>query len=108
MAGAVMWFGVGMLPLLRRMPLERVQKIANEASDISVMTPLHLMGPDKQFVVPSWNDEKLSGCQVITLMVFGLWVMCGEDKEAARPLYEKWPIAEAVLLANAREAKGLD
>ncbi len=104
MAVAVMWFGAGMLPRLRTISREQLQQVAEQAGEISLGYPLHMAGPAKQFLVPQWDaTNKLSGCQVVALMVFGLWVLCNEDKEIAGGLYDSWPIAEAVLLAGAKE-----
>lgn len=99
MYGAVMFHGAAMLPRLRTMPREQVQKVAQEAGDISLGYPLHMAGR-KTFMVPSWGEKELSGMQVVALMVFGLWVLCGEREEMCSALVESWPIREAVLLCS--------
>ena len=99
---AIMWHGAAFLPLLRQMPWEQVQKIAEQASQHSLENPLHLMGAAKNFSVPLWQQEKMSGAQVLALMVFSLWVLCGEDEQKAEPLVRAWPIKETVLLCKSQ------
>ena len=101
MKGAVMWYGIGQLPRLRNMSLDDLKRLTQECSEICQENPLHMTG-SQAFTVNTWNSEKpLTGCQIIALMVFGLWVMMGEDEEMCSGLVEAWPIREAVFLADA-------
>jgi len=83
--GAIMWHGAAFLPRLRQMPYVLVQKIAEQANQHSLEFPLHLAGPKDKFSVPLWQ-EKLSGAQVIALLVTCLWVLCGEREEMCEGL----------------------
>ena len=101
----IMCYGMSYLPRLRRLTREQVLKVAGEAQELSGQCPLHQYH-QAEFKVPSFDPEALlTGGQVIALMVFGLWVLCGEDERLAAPLLDKWPIREVVMLTNAREAK---
>lgn len=94
---AVLWHGTAYLPKLRLLPREEVQAIALAASDLSMSTPLHLAG-SRKFDVKGWGQA--SGSQVTALMVFGLWVLCGEDEEKAAPLLADWPIKEVLIFTG--------
>jgi len=98
--GAVMMHGAAVLPRLRTISPVELSNIMSETNTINMGTPLHLAGSEPQFIVPSWTTEKLAGAQVLALMVFSLWVACGEREEQARPLLQAWPIREAVMLAG--------
>jgi len=95
--GAIMWHGAAFLPRLRQMPYVLVQKIAEQANQHSLEFPLHLAGPKDKFSVPLWQ-EKLSGAQVIALLVTCLWVLCGEREDMCEGLVKAWPIREIVTL----------
>lgn len=96
---AVMWYGAGFLPKLRVLPIDDLEKVLKEAGDCSMRSPLHLMHKP-EFSVPSWSEEKLTGGQVIALMVFGLFVRLGEREKLAGPLMNSWPeIRQALVLA---------
>ena len=97
---AVMWYGAAFLPLLRQMPYVLVQKIAEQANQHSLEFPLHMAGPKDKFSVPLWHEEKLSGAQVIALLVTCLWTLCGEKEEMCEELVRAWPIREMVLLTS--------
>lgn len=99
---AVMWYMVGQLPELRKYPYALVKQITEEASQLSAENALHLVHT-KEYVVPSWGPQKLSGGQVISLMVAGLWVLCGEDECIAHPVVDQWPIREALALCGKKE-----
>jgi hypothetical protein len=100
MKSAVMWFGASQLPRLRTLPFDELKKLTQECSDICQENPLHMTGP-QTFLIKTWSQEKpLTGGQIISLMVFGLWVMLGEQEEMCSGLVEAWPIKEAVLLAQ--------
>jgi hypothetical protein len=98
--GAVMFHGAAFLPRLRQMKYEDVQKIAEQANQHSLQFPLYMAGPKDRFSVPLWQEEKMSGAQVLALMVFALYVLCGEDDQKAAPLLRSWPIHEAKLLCT--------
>jgi hypothetical protein len=95
-----MFHGAHCLPLLRQMARAHVQKIAEQANQHSLEFPLHLAGPKDKFSVPLWQEEEMSGPQVLALMVAALWVLCGEDERMAEPLVRAWPIREMVMLAS--------
>lgn len=95
-----MWHGAAFLPLLRQMPYDQVQKIADQANQHSLEFPLHMAGPKDKFSVPLWQEEKMSGAQVLALLVFSLWVLCGEDEQKTEPLLKAWPIRETCLLCQ--------
>lgn len=99
---AVMWYGAGILPAMRKMTRATVQAIAQEASELSGERPLQHIHT-KEFVVPSWSPVKLTGVQVIALMVTSLWCLCGEREDIAHPIIETWPIREMIALAGAKE-----
>lgn len=86
---AVMWYGVGMLPMLRKASREQLICIMKEADKHNMAEPLW-MCPKPQFMVPCWSEQPLTGCQVIALMVFGLWVSCEESEELASGLMNYW------------------
>lgn len=97
---AVLFYGADFLPQLRKLSPTQIRTVADEASHISLTHPLHHC-PAAEFVVPAWDKEKkLTSGQVIALMVFSLWIICGENEQTAAPLVEAWPIREAVLLAK--------
>lgn len=103
---AIMWYGVDMLPKLRAMTREQLIAVMREAEEHSLMNPLHMMGPAKQFDVPLWSLEKLSGAQCVALMVFGLWVVQGEDERMASGLMHDWDEAIRPACALARNPDG--
>lgn len=99
---AIMWHGVAFLPRLRAMPFEQLRLACTQASDLSGERVLH-MRPDAasqefELLAFPWH-RKLSGAQVIAVMVFGLWVLCGEREEMCSGLVEAWPIRDALFLA---------
>lgn len=98
--GAILFHSAAFLPRLRELPRDQVQKIAEQADQHSLEFPLHLAGPKDKFHVPLWQEEKLSGAQVMALMVMSLWCLCGEKEENCLGLVEAWPIREATLLAS--------
>lgn len=96
---AVLYYGAGFLPKLRQLTREQVQAVAQEAGDENNKCPLWLHNKP-QFALPSWDaKKKLTGCEVIALMVFSIWVLCGESFELAGPIVAAWPIREALALA---------
>lgn len=97
-----MWHGAALLPMLRAIPAVNLIEATDQASAISQTVPLHMQpyASDRRFEIPALEaGKKYSGCQVIAIMVFGLWVMCGEDEAKAGPLIDSWPIREAIFLA---------
>ncbi len=101
LTGCIIFYGAAYLPRLRDLPRHQVKTIAEQASNESDRAPLHQM-PKPIFHVPAWEpDKKLTGGQVITLLVLCLWVLCGENEQVAAPLVESWPIMEILLLCNA-------
>jgi len=99
---AVLWHGVAFLPALRALPREQLQAACDQASALSGEHVLH-MRPDastQQFELTAfpWKN-KLSGAQIIAVLVFGLFVLCGEREEMCSGLVEAWPIREALILA---------
>jgi hypothetical protein len=100
MYGSVMFHMAAMLPMLREMSEEQVTLISDEANQHSMEFPLHAATDKDKFSVPSWKEDKLSGMQVVALMVASLWILCKEDASRCQPLVDKWPIREAVLLSN--------
>lgn len=99
---SIMWHGVAFLPYLRELPFDQLKLACTQASDLSGERVLH-MNPDassQEFELSAfpWH-KKLSGAQVITVMVFGLWVLCGERGEMCSALVEAWPIRDALFLA---------
>jgi len=101
---AIMNYGADMLARFRQMDFDQRQKVLDEAVEISMREPLHFCH-EPQFTVPSWGNQKLSGGQVAALMVFGLWVQCGEDEKAASGLIIDWgpEIKQACAVAALRE-----
>lgn len=97
---AVMWYSAAFLPRLRQMPREKIQEIADQANKHSLEFPLHLAGPKDRFSVPLWQEEKLSGAQVMALMTMAVWVLCGEKEEMCEWLVRAWPIKEATMLCT--------
>lgn len=87
---AVMWYGAGILPRLRAMDREGLQRLTNKASQLSQECPLHLIHAP-EFEILELDSEKLTGGQVIAVMVFGLYVLCGENDKMAGALLESWP-----------------
>lgn len=96
---AVMWHGAAMLPSLRRLPEETLDAILQEAGELNLTEPLFYIHTP-QLLVPSYSQKKLTGGQVTALLVFGLWVKCGES-ELAFCMLKDWPeIREAVFLCQ--------
>ncbi len=99
-AGCITFYGAAYLPKLRALPRNRVQAIAEQASQQSDRAPLH-QTPEPIFEVPEWEpDKRLTGGQVLTLLVLSLWVLCSENEQVAAPLVESWPIREILMLCN--------
>ncbi len=99
---AVMWHGVAFLPRLRALPRAELHRACTQASDLSGERVLH-MAPDaasQEFELPAfpWH-RRLSGAQVIAVMVFGLWVLCDEREELCSGLVEAWPVRDAMVLS---------
>jgi hypothetical protein len=94
-------FGASYLPRLRRLPREQVQAIADEASAQTLLSPVWTVH-EPRYTVSSYGHthQQFTGVQVIALLVFSLWVLCGEDEKLAAPLVAAWPIKLAVLLAS--------
>jgi hypothetical protein len=97
---AVMWHSAAFLPRLRELDYKQIQEIAEQANKHSLEFPLHLAGPKDRFHVPLWQEEKLSGAQVMALMSMALWVLCGEKEENCEGLVRAWPIREACTLCT--------
>ena len=95
-----MWHMAAMLPRLRTMTREQVTLVADEANQHGMEFPLHLATKKDKFDVPSWSKEKLSGMQVIAIIVASLFVMCDEDFDRCAPLADVWPLKEAVALCR--------
>lgn len=88
----VMYRGAAMVPRLREFSAHKRITLMEEASDISFYHPLHLPPFDKkQYIVPSWGQEPLTGGQVVAILVFGMWVHVGEQEDLAAPLVAGWP-----------------
>lgn len=102
--GSVMWHGVALLPRLRALNPAELRLVINQASELNSVNPLFMQpfAGTPQFKVPALPspepDTLYSGCQVIAIMVFGLWVSVGEDEELCEGLMRAWPIKEAVAL----------
>lgn len=105
-----MWYGVALLPRLRALNPAELRLVLNQASELNSVNPLFLQpfAGTPQFKVPALPSPQpehgrsgatlYSGCQVIAIMVFGLWVSLGEDEELCSGLMRAWPIKEAVAL----------
>ncbi|SRR5258707_14519 len=105
LTGCIVFYGAAYLPRLRAMPRDQVRTIAEQASEQSDQAPLH-QSHEPIFQVPAWEpDKRLTGGQVITLLVLSLWVLCGENEQVAAPLVEAWPIREILVLCD-HEPKG--
>lgn len=101
--GSVMFHGAAMLPRLRGLSFDQLRTIADEAGVPCCEFPLWMQpyASEKRFLIPAWGESKLSGCQLVALIVFTLWVMVGEREDMASSLCETWPIKEAVAMAGA-------
>lgn len=95
---AVLYYGVSILKRLRELARPQVQEAAQAAGNLSLREPLW-QHPATDLVVPHF-DKPLTGCQVIAVQVFGIWVLCGESEQIAGALIDAWPIRETVLLAS--------
>lgn len=95
---AVCFYGVRILPLLRAMPPRWRRKLLRRAGRLNCTVPLHLDPGPYRFREWPWGE--LSGLEVVTVMVFGLWVEQGERPELCGTLIAHWPIAEVVFLVN--------
>jgi hypothetical protein len=105
---AVMWHGVSMLPRLRRLSDEERLIVMRAAGEHNCSEPLWLFAGKRRFSIPLWSDKPLSGAEVAALMVFGLWVQCGEDEGMAGQLVGDWPeIRTAVFLVGLEEKEAL-
>lgn len=87
---AVFWHGVDLLPQLREMPPEERKQVLKEANELNLSNPLFYYRTP-HFSLPSLPGRKLSGGQVAALLVFGLWVECGERDEICSTLLKEWP-----------------
>ncbi|HEX6749887.1 MAG TPA: hypothetical protein VF092_21520 [Longimicrobium sp.] len=100
---AVGFYGVQILPRLRAMDPDVRRKMLVEAKSLSgEVTLQHSRGPHR---LPGW-DAPLSGLQVVTIMVFGLFVELGERQDLCEPLMETWPIADTLLLVDRSSGTG--
>jgi hypothetical protein len=100
---AAMWYGVSMLPALRGLSPETLDQLIAEANMVNSSEPLYLCR-ERQFVLPTNGKAKLSGGEVTAILIFGLWVKCGES-ETAYCLLEDWPeIKTACYLVDIMEA----
>jgi hypothetical protein len=88
---AVMFHGLDMLPRLRALPQAALSEVLKAANSHNSTEPLFLMADQKVFAVPAWGGEPLSGAQVMTLIVFGIWVLAGERADQAMALLQMWP-----------------
>lgn len=102
---AVFWYGVDFLPRLRCLSFEERQQLLQEADAHSLCGPLHAT-PKARFLVPSWSEEPLTGGEVVALLVFGLWVQCGEDEQIAGALLNDWPEIRAAVILASEDARG--
>lgn len=94
---AVRLYGVHYLPELRVMTPEARNVLLREANEINTVTPLHLnSGPHR---LDAW-PKPLSGLELITLMVFGLFVQMGERRDLCSPLLRSWPIEDVLDLVD--------
>lgn len=87
----MMYHGAAMVRRLREFSADKRMALMQEANELSLVNPLYITGPKKQFIVPSWSQEPLSGAQVIGLIVFGMWVHIGEREDLAIGLLADWP-----------------
>lgn len=97
---AIFWYGISMLPRLRKMTHAERAAVLREVGDHNLAEPLHLIHRPF-FVIPSWSDRKLTGGQVTAPMIYGLWVHLGEDEGMASGLINDWPeIKDACAMAT--------
>lgn len=108
----IMWHGVSMLPALRAMSDESLESLIREAAEKNLIEPLHLAATP-QFVLPTNGDKKLTGGEVIAIMIFGSWVLHGErhsqaiglkgtpDESLCGGLVHNWPeIRDALMIVD--------
>lgn len=101
---AVYWNLVPALKILRKLKRNQVQKIANQASEISEREPLHLTS--QQFVIADVKEKPLTGVHIVALMVAGLWILCNEDESIAGALLNDWsdlPLFSLLSLSDGEE-----
>lgn len=101
---AILCYGMAFLPKLRELTFERRRSLLNEVQAICGEHPLHML-PKPKFVLENWSKDKLSGAQVLTLMILGIWLHMGERKDLCGALIDTWPILEIVKLEKIRDPK---
>lgn len=110
LAPAVMWHGAAMIPKLRAMSFEerRALLLEFEESGKAESAPLWMQLSQKELeklTFRNWQAGKqLSGIETIALMVFLLWVQCGENPNVAAPIVATWPIREALILVDGTQS----
>ena len=85
-------------------PPTKLHWVCLEADAHNLVNPLHLapFANTEMFVIESLDSgRKLTGCQVIAIMVYGLFVIQGENQEMCGSLCETWNCDQGALLANA-------
>jgi hypothetical protein len=103
---AVCFYGVDILPKLRALDRRARRKLLKRAGRLCLRTPLqYSRGP---YSFPEWPWGGLTGLQVVTVMVFGIWVEQRERPELCEPLMQAWPIAEVLFLVDGPAAMNAD
>ena len=96
---AVTWYIAAALPRMRQMTPADIQAISEACSTLADADPLHLV-PGERYQVHGWQSAaKLTGRQVVALLITALWLLCGEDRDKAAPLLSTFPsLADALFL----------
>jgi len=99
---SIMWYGVGLLPRLRRLSNAELKRAMHEAEAHAQHEPSYLAGAIPCFAVPTlFGERRITGMHVIAVLVFGFWVFYGETPEMAAGLMGDWEqtIMQALTLA---------
>ncbi len=87
--------GAAFLPILRGLPLEKVNALVEELQGVPNDVPLltAIAEADVTMNFPSWRGgSDVVGGAIVALKVFSLWVVRGEDVTRCEWLCSMWPI----------------
>ncbi len=102
---SLMWYLAAYLPVLRQKPRPEILIIAQQCNEFNLREPLHLMPPAKRYEISDWQEgEKLTGNQVVALLIGCIWLLAGDSEENGYSLLLSFPfIKDALILARENE-----
>lgn len=73
---ALLWYAVGAYRKLKDIDRQKIQKIADAASDLSQQYPLHVLHKP-EFSLPHIGDEGITGLRVISYLAVAVDILSG-------------------------------